>query len=123
MKTLPRLLEPLSPEEKQAAQRMIKAFNVYNAFAFERTEKTTFFNVIRKSGLEPLINIRELRRRHTQIYVVLLNERPCINECNYRCRNTSEDDKNECTRQCLEQCLSNRKKYLIEALENAIANS
>ncbi len=120
---MPRLVEPLSSEEKEAAQRIIKAFNVYGAFVFEAREKNLFFNVIRKAGLEPLINIRELRRRRVQIYVVLLNERPCVNECNYRCRSVSEDERDMCVNECVRECLANRRKYLIEALENAVANS
>ena len=120
---MPRLLEPLNEEEKEAAKRMIQAFNAYEAFVFEIGERKLFYNVIRKAGLEPLIIVREASRRKPLIYVILLNDRPCRNECNYQCRAVEEGEKKKCIEDCMSVCMENRKKYLIEALDNAIKNS
>ncbi len=116
---MPRLLEPLTDEEKEAANRMIQAFSTFNAFVFELPERKLFFNVIHKVGLEPLITIKELRRRKVIIYVVLLNERPCINECQYRCRGKKGDEQRKCIHECVEKCMGERKEYLINALRES----
>jgi len=116
---MPRLLEPLTNEEKEAADRMIQAFSIFNAFVFELPERKLFFNVIRKVGLEPLITIRELRRRKVIIYVVLLNERPCTNECQYKCRGKNDEEQRKCIHECMEKCVEERKEYLINTLREA----
>lgn len=114
--SLPRTDVKLLPGEVEGVKRLITSFQIFKAFVFDISERHLFPKIIRKIGLEPLVTVREASRKRPHVYVILLDDRPCLNECRYSCREYNELERNTCLNNCINKCLDKRLQYLIDVL-------
>lgn len=117
---MPRTNVKLTPDEIEGVKRLITGFQVFKAFVFDISERHLFPRIIRKIGLEPLVTVREASRRRPRVYVILLDDRPCMNECRYNCREYEGLERGECMRKCIRDCLDKRLQYLIDTLNKTL---
>jgi len=117
---LPRTDVKLAPDEIEGVKRLITGFQVFKAFVFDVNERHLFPRIIRKIGLEPLVTVREASRKRPRVYAILLDDRPCLNECRYNCREYNGLERNECLRKCISECLNKRLQYLIDTLKKVL---
>ncbi len=117
---MPRADVKLSPDEVEGIKRLITSFQIFKAFVFDINERHLFPRIIRKIGLEPLVTVREASRKRPRIYVILLDDRPCLNECRYNCRKYNGLERSECLKKCINECLNKRLQYLIDILRKVL---
>ncbi len=117
---MPRTDVKLTPDEIEGVKRLITGFQVFKAFVFDINERHLFPKIIRKIGLEPLVTVREASRKRPRAYVILLDDRPCLNECRYNCREYSGLERGECLKKCINVCLNKRLQYLIDILKKVL---
>lgn len=117
---MPRTDVKLAPDEIEGVKRLITGFQVFKAFVFDVNERHLFPRIIRKIGLEPLVTVREASRKRPRVYAILLDDRPCLNECRYNCREYNGLERNECLRKCISECLNKRLQYLIDTLKKVL---
>ncbi len=113
---MPRTNVKLTHDEIEGVKRLIQGFRVFRAFVFDISERHLFPRIIRKIGLEPLVTIREASPRRPRVYAILLDDRPCLTECRYNCREHEGLERSQCMRKCIKECLDKRLEYLIDVL-------
>jgi len=120
---LPRTDVKLSHDEIEGVKRLITGFQVFRAFVFDINERHLFPRIIRKIGLEPLVTVREASRRRPRVYVILLDDRPCMSECRYNCREYDGLERSECLKKCINDCLDKRLQYLVDTLKKVLEHN
>ncbi len=120
---MPRTDVKLSHDEIEGVKRLITGFQVFRAFVFDINERHLFPRIIRKIGLEPLVTVREASRRRPRVYVILLDDRPCMSECRYNCREYDGLERSECLKKCINDCLDKRLQYLVDTLKKVLEHN